>query len=85
MSKFTVDNLIRVLMECAGEGEEVNIGTDIGAISFGELGYDSLALMEAASQVERELGVDLPDDIVGEISSPGEFIEIVNRRLGEVA
>jgi minimal PKS acyl carrier protein len=78
MSMFTIDDLIRVMRQCAGEAEGGGLSTDISRVPFTELGYDSLALLETAGLVAREYGVDLPDDVVGSINSPAEFVELVN-------
>ncbi|MBB5158008.1 acyl carrier protein [Saccharopolyspora phatthalungensis] len=85
MANFTIEDLIRVLRACAGEGEPVEAGVEIALLSFGDLGYDSLALLETASVIKREFGVDLPDDVVGELDTPGEFVATVNRKLDEVS
>jgi act minimal PKS acyl carrier protein len=82
VDQFTVDDLYRILRECAGEPE---YGRDAGATvetSFAELGYDSLAVLEASTRVSREYGVSLPDGDVSNLETPGEFASAVNRLLG---
>lgn len=83
MPRFTIDNLITVMRECAGEEESINLTGDIDHVRFDALGYDSLALLETVAHISREYGIPLPDDMVGSISTPAEFIEIVNRKLEE--
>ena len=60
MNAFTLDDLRRILRACAGEAESIDLDGDIVDIPFDELGYDSLALLELASRVEREYGAAIP-------------------------
>ncbi|MGW3290684.1 acyl carrier protein [Streptomyces sp. NPDC001002] len=62
MCTMTIDDLRRILAECAGEDEAVDLGGDILDATFADLGYDSLALMETAARIEREFGVAVPED-----------------------
>jgi act minimal PKS acyl carrier protein len=78
---ITIEDLTRILSKCAGQDEAVNLSGNIMDTSLGELGYDSLALLETASQIEREYGVSLPDDVVGECETPGDMLAAVNKRL----
>lgn len=81
MARFTLDDLKQALREAAGEDESVDLDGDILDTEFGELGYDSLAILETASHIERGFGVKLPEDEVGKLQTPGEFIDFVNSVL----
>jgi minimal PKS acyl carrier protein len=81
MSQFTIDDLKRVMRECAGEDEAVPLDGEIGGLTFDQLGYDSLALLETASKVEREFGVTLPDGVLVDVETPAAFVTFVNERL----
>jgi minimal PKS acyl carrier protein len=81
MPRFTLDDLKQVLRDAAGEDESVDLDGGIMDTEFGELGYDSLAILETASHIERGLGVQLPEDEVGKQQTPREFIEFVNSVL----
>jgi minimal PKS acyl carrier protein len=83
MAQFTLDDLKQVLRTAAGEDESVDLDGDILDTDFGELGYDSLAIVETAGIIEREFGVQLPDDEVSQRHTPGEFIALVNSALEE--
>jgi minimal PKS acyl carrier protein len=85
MSKFTLDDFRRIIVECAGADNVDALNGDILEVSFEQLGYDSLALLETASRVERELLVSLPDETVVEATTPGEFIALVEERLTQRA
>ncbi|GAB3723929.1 acyl carrier protein [Nocardiopsis nanhaiensis] len=84
MSKqITVADLTRILVECAGETEGIDPGSDIGDIEFEALGYDSLALMETAARIKDEYGVDISDDVVAELRTPRSFVDTVNNGVSE--
>jgi minimal PKS acyl carrier protein len=81
MNNFTIHDLTRLMRKCAGENEEISLDGDIADVAFDDLGYDSLALMETASAIERELKISLPDDLVFEAGTPGSLVAIVNERV----
>ena len=84
MAQFTLDDLKQALRTAAGEDESVDLDGDILDTDFGDLGYDSLAIMETASLIERNFDVQLPDADVGMQYTPGKFIDFVNSVLQEV-
>ncbi|MEU5050173.1 acyl carrier protein [Streptomyces sp. NPDC021096] len=75
---FTIDDLKRILLSAAGTEEGVDLDGDILDSPFTDLGYDSLALLETASVISREYGVDLDDDAVTGATTPRSFIELIN-------
>ncbi|MGA5299721.1 acyl carrier protein [Nucisporomicrobium flavum] len=80
MSQLTIADLAELLRSTTGSGEKV---TDYGAFAqteFAELGYDSLALLEAASRLQREHGVTLSDLEISELHTPGELLALVQSR-----
>ncbi|MCX4766679.1 acyl carrier protein [Streptomyces sp. NBC_01275] len=81
MSAFTVEDLLQLLRECAGEEESVELSDAAAESEFATLGYDSLALMEAISRVERHFGVEFPEGALGEAQTPAAFVDAVNVEL----
>jgi minimal PKS acyl carrier protein len=76
MRQFTLDDLRRILR--AGAGDSGTLDGDIADVTFSELGYDSLAVLELSSRVEREYHVSIPDDAVFEMRTPGDAVAYVN-------
>lgn len=80
-TEFTVDDLKRILREGAGVDENVDLDGDILDTDFESLGYESLAMLEIGSRIERELGVTLDDDTLTEATTPRTLIGVVNGLL----
>lgn len=83
MSRFTLTDLTRLLRECAGEDETVNLDADILDLTFEDLGYDSLALFNTVSRIERDYGVELGDEVVAEARSPRELLARIDGLLSQ--
>jgi len=77
-TEFTSDDLKRILSEAAG-GEAA--AGDILDTDFQDLGYDSLAMLEAVSRIERAFGVTLDDSAITEATTPRALIQLVNEHL----
>lgn len=80
-ASVTLDDLKRILLQAAGADEGIDLSGDVLGVPFDELGYDSLALLEAVNRIQREYGVQLDDDAVAEAGTPGDLIALVNERL----
>ncbi|MEU0163653.1 acyl carrier protein [Streptomyces sp. NPDC006261] len=78
---FTLDELKRTLREAAGVTEGVNLDSDILDTEFDVLGYESLALLETGSLIEREYGISLDEEAVNDATTPRAFIDVVNAQL----
>ncbi|WP_308195688.1 antibiotic biosynthesis monooxygenase [Dactylosporangium sp. AC04546] len=82
MTAFTIHDLGRLLQAAAGEPEPRDLGGAVLDTPFADLGYDSLAMLETTSRVEREFDVRIPDDTVAELATPRQFVDHVTARLG---
>jgi act minimal PKS acyl carrier protein len=80
-ARLSLDDLKRILLEAAGADEGIDLSGDVLEVAFEDLGYDSLALLEAGSRIEREYGVKLDDDALAEAHTPGALINLVNELL----
>ncbi|MFE9457568.1 acyl carrier protein [Streptomyces californicus] len=78
-STMTFGDLKDIMSRCTGETEDLteeHLGLD-----FTEIGYDSLAILEIASQIQREYGLQIPDEAIEEMNSPQAVIDYVNNSL----
>ncbi|MFJ8686743.1 acyl carrier protein [Micromonospora wenchangensis] len=80
---FTEQDLKRILREGAGTGEGIDLDGDIHGVTFDELGYDSLALLETSTRIEREYGVSLGDEAITGDRTPGDVVALISTRLAE--
>lgn len=82
---FELDDLKRILLEGAGAAEDVDFDGDILDTEFDALGYESLALLETSSRIEREYGITLDESAVGDAATPRALIDLVNSHLKAAA
>jgi len=78
---FTLADLRRILLEGAGTDDEVDLDGDILDREFEALGYESLALLETGSRIEREYDITLDDSMLSGATTPKALIEAVNAQL----
>jgi act minimal PKS acyl carrier protein len=79
---LTINNLLQVLAQCAGDVGDVDLTGDVEHRSFEEIGYDSLALMETAARLKQDFGIELTDDEIGEAQTPSDLLKVINGELG---
>ncbi len=82
-TEFTIEDLKRVLRAAAGEadGEVVDLDSDILDVTFTDLGYDSLAMLETSKRIELERSVALSDTVVTDAQTPRVLLSLVNEKL----
>jgi act minimal PKS acyl carrier protein len=74
MADVSPEAVSAILREAAGDDEDMEFGTDSFGRTFADLGFDSLALLEIASLVKRELGVELSDDEMHDVETPADLV-----------
>jgi act minimal PKS acyl carrier protein len=85
MAEFTLEDLSSILLSCSGVDDAADLHGDAVVTPFAELGYDSLALLELASQIQRIYGLPMPDEAVENMETPAAAVAYVNMRMAEVA
>lgn len=78
MRELTLDDLRTMMRSCAGVDELVDLDSDIAGLTFEDLGYDSLALLELQSRIQQSWGVRVPDDALDFMVTPGGTVAWVN-------
>lgn len=78
MSQFTLDDLRRLLREAGGVAQDGQLDGDILDTAFTDLGYESLAVLELSALIQRERGLEIPDDDMAELKTPRQVIDYVN-------
>lgn len=80
---MTVNDLKQILLETAGADDAAVLDGEILDVEFSELGYDSVALLEASGQIELRYGIALPEETVASVPTPRGFLDVVNASLAE--
>jgi act minimal PKS acyl carrier protein len=75
---LTLEDLKRILREGAGVDENVDLDGEVLDTDFADLGYDSLALLEAGARITREYGITLDDDATISACTPRDLLKVVN-------
>ncbi|MEU7002731.1 acyl carrier protein [Nonomuraea sp. NPDC046570] len=78
MQELTIDTLKEFLLKAVGEDESIDLSGDIMDVELGELGFDSLAIIDTTAKIERHFGIKLPDL---EIRTPRDFLTTVNAQF----
>lgn len=70
MKDFDLDDLRELMRLSAGVDEDIDIEGDIVDTTFTNMNYDSLAVLELASRIERDWGVTVPDEVAAGLKTP---------------
>lgn len=72
--QIDIAELKDILLEAAGEDESVDLDGDVLDTDFADLGYDSLAVLEAAGIVARRYGLRLSDEALETVVTPRDLL-----------
>lgn len=84
MGDFSLQELKEIMRTAAGVADDVDLDSDIADIEFNALGYDSLAVLELVSQVERRYRVSIPEDAIPEMPTPGRAVQFINGQIARL-
>ncbi len=73
----SAEDVLAVLIECAGAPDQLPEG-DIAELTFDDLGYDSLALIEAATRLSERFGANIPDHEIASLTTLGDLASRAN-------
>jgi act minimal PKS acyl carrier protein len=79
--EITIDDVRSILRVSGGVDEGVDLNGDILDTPFEDLGYDSLALLEASARIEQTFRVRLEDPTFRETATPRALMTVINSRL----
>ncbi|MEV6873176.1 acyl carrier protein [Amycolatopsis sp. NPDC051128] len=83
MTEVTAELLFEVIVGCAGESEAGPLTAGSLDVSFDELGYDSLALMEATAKLRKITGVEVEDELLAEVDTPRRLLALLNGQFAQ--
>lgn len=77
---MTRPELVDVFRKMAGEIAEKDFSSVAEDAKIAELGIDSLGMLEVVSAMERELGVQVPDEQLVGIQTVRQLLDLVEKR-----
>ena len=78
---MTRPELIEMFTTTASEVAEKQFSGITEETIISALGVDSLAMLEVIGEMERELGIAIPDDNLVGISTVSQLLDVVEKRL----
>ena len=77
---MTRPDLIKVFQTMAGEIAEKDFSGVSEDATIASLGIDSLGMLELVGEMERQLGVQIPDEQLVGIQSVKQLLDLVEKR-----
>ncbi len=76
--------LIEMFKRLAAEVAEKDFSSITEDSVIADLGVDSLAMLEVVGEMERELEVQIPDDMLVGIETVAQLLDVVEKRVAGV-
>ncbi|RPF24894.1 acyl carrier protein [Streptomyces sp. TLI_185] len=77
---LSLDGLVATIRRCAGDSDVAALDGDILDVSYQDLGYDSVAVLEIFAELGSEHGIAISDEEVFETMTPRQTLDLVNSR-----
>jgi minimal PKS acyl carrier protein len=81
MATFDMNDLRGIMHACAGPGDHPHLEGDVLDITYTDLEFDSLAVLELVTRIQQDFGIPFPDDAVEEMETPRNVLDYVNQQL----
>lgn len=81
MEETTFDRVVRTVASYEHNGETVTI-TSLDEDLYGDLGLDSLAVVESAMLCEEEFGIEFDDDEISRFKTVRDLVNLINKKIG---
>ncbi len=75
---MTMAEFIEVIRACAGDPDDYDLDGDILDLPFGDLGYDSIALLEVSARLKHVHGIELGENDFTGLISPRAALDLIN-------
>lgn len=84
MTQFTLADLKECMLLAVGYDDSIDLDREILDEPMGKLGFDSLAVMNVAREIERKYDITVPDDSLDEtMATPRKTLAYVEGLLSE--
>lgn len=75
---FDLEDLKTVMRRCTGTNDASSLDGDITNVRFRDLGYDSLAVLEIASNLQRAYRIAFSDEAIEQMVTPADVLQYLN-------
>lgn len=76
----TFERVVKTVASYEHNGEKVIIH-DLDETFYGDLGLDSLGVVESVMLCEEEFGIEFTDDEITRMNSVGDLVNLINKKL----
>lgn len=76
---FTLDDLKKHIFLALGEDDDINLNDAAADDDLRDLGVDSLAVIDAAGRIEKDLQIKIPEGVTSSIKTFGDFLTVVHK------
>lgn len=80
-TQITMADVKRALEEGSGVQEGIDLDRDLAVMSFRDMGYDSLAVLETGLRLSRENDIQIDDEVFTDLETPQQLLDEVNLAL----
>ncbi|MGX5694239.1 acyl carrier protein [Dermacoccus abyssi] len=80
-TQITMADVKRALQEGSGVQEGIDLDRDLAVMSFRDMGYDSLAVLETGLRLSRENDIQIDDEVFTDLETPQQLLDEVNLAL----
>jgi acyl carrier protein len=81
MPEFTLEDLETIAREASGVTDGADLTSETLDAPLRDLGYDSLAVLEIASRIQRDYSLTIPDDVIDAMKTARAILDYVNSSL----
>ena len=81
--KWTKEDLRAALLVIFAQHAQLKVELTHATQIVGDLGIDSLGVMEVVADIEDKFGVNIPDEALPELSTIGDVTVAIEKRLGD--
>lgn len=82
---FTLVDLKKHIFVALGEDDDIDLTDATSSDDLRDLGVDSLAVIDAAGRIEKDLHIKFPEGATSSIDTFGEFLAVVHKAQFDTA
>ncbi|QIS18465.1 acyl carrier protein [Nocardia terpenica] len=81
MTVLTSDSL-KEIMQVVAHDPELAFDDNFLDTEFGEYDFDSLAVLELVTRIQKQCNLTIPDDVLEKLATPRDLLDYVSQQVG---